>query len=92
MEMTDLDCVKLSENGSALSAPIDENAETIEINWSHMFAIKDKQVELIAYENREVSFLAEAPSKELHAAIRRIRKKFSSEELAKVHLREESVQ
>lgn len=86
MEMTECDCIQVSEGGEALEAPIDENSETIEINWSHTFAITNKQVEITAYADKKVEVLAKAPARELNAAMNRIRKKFSKEELERVHL------
>lgn len=86
MEMTACDCVQVARGGESLKAPIDENSETIEINWSHIYSITNKQVELTAYDDKSVSILQKAPSRELSAAMRRIRKKFSKEQLEKVHL------
>ena len=86
MEMTDCDCVQVAKGGKALEAPIDENSETIEINWSHTFAIQNKQVQITAYEDKRVATLDNAPGRELSAAMKRIRKKFSEEQLKKVHL------
>lgn len=89
MEMTDCDCVQVAEGGKALEPPIDENTETIEINWSHTFRVHNKQIELTAYADKSVTVLPAGPSKELNAAIRRIRKKFSPEQLEKVHVSRE---
>ena len=46
----------------------------------------NKQVEITAYADKKVEALAKAPARELNAAMNRIRKKFSKEELEKVHL------
>ncbi len=86
LEMTDCDCVQVAKAGEMLEPPIDENSETIEINWSHMFGFKSKQLELTAYSDKSTTILADAPSQEINAAIRRIRKKFSEEVLNTVHL------
>ena len=86
MEMTDCDCVQVAAAGKALEPPIDENSETIEINWSHIFKVVNKQIELTAYADKVVTILSEGPSKELNAAIKRIRKKFTPDELGKVHV------
>ena len=86
LEMTDCDCVQVAAAGKVLEPPIDENSETIEINWSHMFSFRDRQLELTAYSDRSVQILADAPSHGIRAAIRRIRKKFSRDQLSKVHL------
>ena len=90
VEMTDLDCVQVASNGEVLPPVIDENPETIEINWSHTFAIRGKQMEITAYADKVVSVLADAPTREISAAVRRIRKKFTASELKQVHLDSES--
>lgn len=90
LEMTELDCVMVAKGGKVLEAPIDENPDTIEINWSHTYIIRDKQMVITAYEDDAVTTLADAPSKEISAAVRRIRKKFTASELQKVHVEPES--
>jgi len=86
LEMTDCDCVQVASGGEALTPPIDENAETIEINWSHMYRLEDKKLILTAYSDKSELVLADAPSRELNGAMRRIRKRFTREQLEKVHL------
>ncbi len=86
MEMTEKDCVQVAQGGEALEAPIAENSETIEINWSHTFGVRNKQVEITAYADKSVEILADAPAGTLNAAVKRIHKKFSKEQLKKVHL------
>lgn len=86
LEMTDCDCVKLAEDGKRLAPPIDENPETIEVNWSHMFSIRNKTLELTAYKDKSVMQLTDAPSQQINALARRIRKKFTAEQLRQVHL------
>jgi hypothetical protein len=72
--------------GEILDSPIDENPETIEINWSHTFAIREKRLEITAYADKSVQVMADAPSREINAAMKRIRRKFSAEQLRAVHL------
>ncbi|MBU1565974.1 MAG: SEC-C domain-containing protein [Proteobacteria bacterium] len=86
LEMTECDCVQVARNGVALEAPIDENSEVIEINYSHTFALDNKQLVITAYADKNTQILTDAPTRELSAAIRRIRKKFSGDQLQKVHL------
>jgi SEC-C motif len=86
MEMTECDCVQVAKDGKALEVPIDENSETIEINWSHTFTVANRQVEVTAYVDQRVDFLPAAPWQALKDAMSRIRKKFSKEQLQKVHL------
>ena len=86
LEMTECDCVQVAQRGVSLPAPIDENSETIEINYSHTFVLENKQLVITAYADKSLLILEDAPTRELSAAIRRIRKKFSSDQLQKVHL------
>jgi len=86
LEMTDCDCAQVARGGEALASPIDENPDTIEINYSHTFALRDKQFEISAYADKTKQILADAPTKEINAAIKRIRKRFSEEQLRAVHL------
>ena len=86
LEMTECDAVQVARAGIALEPPIDENSETIEINWSHTYRIEKRQLRLQAYLDGAVEVLVDAPSRELSAAMRRIRKKFSQEQLQQVHL------
>jgi hypothetical protein len=86
MEMTDCDCVQVARDGVALEPPIDENSETIEINWSHTFGVRSKTLEMTSYSDKNIEQMADAPARELNAAMRRIRKKFTQEQLEKVHL------
>ena len=72
--------------GEILESPIDENPEIIEVNWSHTFAIRDKRLEITAYADRSVQVLADAPSREISAAIKRIRRRFSESQLRAIHL------
>lgn len=86
LEMTDCDCVQVASGGKQLAPPIDENPETIEVNWSHTFKIRDRVLELTAYEDRKVTQLPDAPSQKINAMAKRIRKKFSAEQLRQVHV------
>ncbi len=86
LEMTDCDCVQVAKGGEPLDAPIDENSETIEINWSHTFTVHDKDVQITAYADKSVVKIGEAPGRELEAAMKQIRRQFSEEQLKKVHL------
>jgi hypothetical protein len=86
LEMTDCDCIQVAKDGEALSPPIDENAETIEVNWSHMYRLENKKLILTDYRDKSELELNDAPTRELNAAMRRIRKRFSKEELDRVHL------
>lgn len=86
MEMTECDCIQVAKGGKALEAPIDENSETIEINWSHTFTVGDNHIELTGYADKKVRLLENSPGRELNAAMKGIRNKYSEEQLKKVHI------
>lgn len=86
LEMTESDCVQIAKEGLALEPPIDENSETIEINYSHTFRLENRQLVFTAYADKVTQVLPDAPTRELSAAIRRIKKKFSGNQLQQVHL------
>ncbi len=86
MEMTECDCVQVAKGGEVLEVPINENSETIEINWSHTFVVRNKDIQITAYADKSVRQLENSPGLELAAAMSRIHKKFSAEQLKKVHL------
>jgi hypothetical protein len=86
LEVSESDAVQVARGGELLEAPIDENPETIEINWSHTFALRDRQFFITTYAEKEESCIAAAPTKRINAAIRRIRKKYPEEVLSQVHI------
>lgn len=51
LEVTDCDAVQLARAGKPLDPVIDENPDTIEIDWSHTFVIRDRRLYLSAYED-----------------------------------------
>ena len=86
MEVSESDTVQVAREGEQLDFPIDENPETIEIEWSHIFDIREKQLFLTAYADKSETCLETAPTKRINAAIRRIKKKYSEEVLSQVHV------
>ena len=86
LEITESDAVQLARAGEALEIPIDEKSETIEINWSHMYDLSNKEFELTAYSDKAKTVMVGYPAKEISAAIKRIKKKFPSEILNQVHV------
>ncbi len=85
-EVTQSDCVQLVNGKARLSVPIDENPQTIEIEWSHTFEIVNKEVRLTTYRDRISETLEDCPVKELSASIRRIKKKVPPEMLKEIHI------
>lgn len=87
LEITDSDGVQLARGGVVLDVPIDQNPETIEINWTHTFAIPNREFEITAYADRSVQILAGYPTREIHASMKRTKKKFTAEQLGMVHVK-----
>lgn len=88
-EMTDADALKVAENGKKIDVEITENAETIEVNWSHRFTIRQKKLYVTDYKDKTETLLSDLPTHSIFAAIKRIRKKFPKDVLASIHLDEE---
>ena len=86
LEITESDAVQLARAGGPLDTPVDENPETIEVNWSHTYDFSNKEFELTAYSDKSKMVMEKYPVKEVSASIKRILKRFSSELLSKVHV------
>ncbi|MBE0584099.1 MAG: SEC-C domain-containing protein [Desulfofustis sp.] len=76
LEVTQADCVQVARDGELLSPEINENPETIEVEWSHTFRVVDRRLVLTAYSDRIEQVLEDCPVREVSAAIRRVAKKF----------------
>ena len=87
LEVSDGDAVQVADAGQAMEPPVDENSETIEINWSHTFAVQDRKLFLTDYADKTEMELAGAPTQQISAAMRRIMKRYSPELLNQVHVR-----
>ena len=87
LEVSDGDAVQVANEGQAMEPPVDENPETIEINYSHTFALQDRKLLLTDYADKAETELAGAPTQQISAAMRRIMKRYSPELLSQVHVR-----
>ncbi len=86
LEMTDQDAIKVAEAGVALDPGIEEDPETIEVNWSHRYVIEDRRLKLIDWQDETSFVVDDAPTGQLNAAMRRLRKRFTAEQLDQVHI------
>ncbi len=89
LEASEKDAVQVADRGKPLTAPVEENPETIEVNWSHTFTLQDRKLFVTGYADHEVREIDEAPSQQINAAMRRIMSKYTKELLAQVHVRNE---
>ncbi len=90
LEITETDAVQVPQAGEAIDLLIEENAETIAINWSHTFNLHDKKFVLTSYASGAEEIQTAAPAQQIHAAIRRIRKRYDQALLDQVHLAPEA--
>lgn len=86
LEVTDSDALQVAAAKEILTVDFEENPETIEINWTHTFAIKDKEFVITAYKDKKVTAIENYPTHPIRAAIKRIKKKYSPELLESVHV------
>lgn len=85
-EVTQSDCVQLARDGEPLSPSIEENPETIEVEWSHTFRLVGKKMVLTAYADQSEQIVADCPVREMSAALKRVAKKFPPAVRAQLHI------
>ena len=86
LEITEMDALQVAAKKEILTVDFEENPETIEINWTHTFEIKNKQFITTAYKDKKVEYIENYPTPPILAAIKRIKKKYSPELLESVHV------
>ena len=89
LEVSQGDALQVAAAREILTVDFVENQETIEISWTHTFAIKDKHFIVTAYKDKKVETFENYPTHPITAAIKRIRKRYSPELLESVHISEE---
>ena len=89
LEISEMDAVQVASKGEKIEVELDENPETIEINWSHRFSIKNKKFITVAYSDDSTKEWDDYPAHSIFSAIKRVRKKFPKELLSSIHLDEE---
>jgi hypothetical protein len=89
LEVTEMDALQLAAGKEILTVDFEENPETIEINWTHTFEIKNKQFFITSYKDKKVEQIDNYPTHPIAAAIKRIKKKYSPELLESVHVDQE---
>ena len=89
LEVSQSDALQVAAAKEILTVDFEENPETIEINWTHTFKIKDKQFVITAYKDKKVTVIENYPTHPISAAIKRIKKRYSAELLESVHIDQE---
>ncbi len=91
LEITDMDAVQVADKGEKIEVDVEENPETIEINWTHRFAIRKKKFITTAYADDTEIIWDDYPAHSIFAAIKRVRKKFPKELLSSIHINEDDM-
>jgi hypothetical protein len=86
LELTDADCIQIASAGSPLEVSLQEDDETIVIDWTHKYSFKNKSLQVKSYKGKKTLVLRDAPSQKLFAIRRKFLKKISPELLDQVHL------
>lgn len=89
LEVSQSDALQVAAAKEILTVDFEENPETIEINWTHTFEIKDKKFVITAYKDKKVEAIENYPTHPISAAVKRIKKKYSPELLESVHVDQE---
>lgn len=86
LEVTESDCIQIASGGMALEVPLEENDETIVMDWSHKFVIKNKKLLITSYREKTSEELGNAPTQQISATRKKILKRISPELLEQVHV------
>jgi hypothetical protein len=86
LEVVECDAVQVARDGKPVEIDLVENKETIEVNWSHTYELRDKRLFLTAYDDKQVEELKRAPAQQIYAAIKRIGKRYTPEVLDMIHV------
>ena len=92
LELTEQDAAMVARNGKAIDVEISEQAETISINWSHRFKIKHKKFTTVAYKDKSTETFENYPAATISATLKKIQRRFSSELLESIHVKDEDTQ
>lgn len=86
LEVSEMDAILLATAHQKIEVNIVENPQTIEVDWSHTFAIQDNNFVVTAYKDKRIETYSDYPTKEIKATIKKIKKTFTPAQLNQVHL------
>lgn len=86
LEISAMDALQVAKAGKIVKVEIEENPETIEVNWSHKFSIQDKKFVVTSYKNKKQTIFEEYPAHRLKTLVEKGRNKFPAEMLEQVHI------
>lgn len=77
LELLERDALIVAKNGAKLNVVITESPETIEINWSHRFAIEGKKFIATTYLDNSVEIYHDYPALAIQDTLNKIQRNFS---------------
>ena len=86
LEVTDMDAIQVARNGEKLAVQIEENPETIEINWTHKFDVKNRKFILTSYKDKSEEVREDYPVHTILSTVKKIRSRIPPELISSIHL------
>jgi len=86
LEVTDMDAIQVAKGGEKLPVQIEENPETIEINWTHKFDVKNKKFVLTSYKDKSEEIRDDYPGHTILSTVKKIRSRIPPELISTIHL------
>ena len=90
LEISEMDALQVAKDGKKIEVEIEENEDTIEINWSHKFSVKDNVFKVTDYKTKETTTFDHYPGNRLAKAVNKGRSQFPKEMLEQVHVQEDT--
>lgn len=84
LELLERDALIVAKNGAKLNVVITETPETIEINWSHRFAIEGGKFVATTYLDNTVEIYHDYPALAIQDTLNKIQRNFSGQLLAEL--------
>jgi hypothetical protein len=92
LEVSEMDALQVAKDGQVIEVEIEEKEETIEVNWSHKFSIKNKLFQVKDYKSKESASYPDYPGNRIAKAVTKVRGQFPQEMLEQVHIQEEEAE
>ncbi len=86
LEVTDMDAIQVTQGGEKIAVQIEENPETIEINWTHKFDVKSKKFILTSYKDKSEEVREDYPVHTILSTVKKIRSRIPPELISTIHL------
>jgi hypothetical protein len=91
LEVTDMDAIQVARDGKPLDITIEENPETIEIDWTHKFQDRDRKLVLVSYKDKSETVPEGYPGHSILSTVRKIRKRIPADLMRAIHVENEEV-